>query len=374
MRFLVAAWYEFLKNLRDIKMVVFLIVFPIVTIYLIGSAVQGFFEPDTGTVIEVAYVNEDDGAIGQGLDAFFDNDELRDKLDVSKYDSLDEGEKALSEGSSTVLVSVPDGMTDALMQGESAKIAISGSTGLEIVETMVNNYASAVNANVVAAEAGIEPAQAERTSVVERVDRTENGSFPSLIDYYAVLILLEALVIGGIFGANISASNYGSDIHIRTHALPVNPFTLLFGRVIGSVAYLMLTSVATILFTSLVYGVNWGSNLPVLLGTLGLFCMVMVGIGVICGRVLKKISTAIMMVFALMFFFGTVSGSVSPLSGVTTIGFLTPNYYAKILLFGSIYGYPDHVMISSAFWLTVMAAAVYAAVIALMRRVKYDNI
>lgn len=373
MKFLVAAGYEFLKNLRDLKMIVFLIVFPIVTIYLIGSAVQGFFEPDTGRVIEVAYVNEDEGVIGRGFDAFFGSEEIKDSLKISKYDSAEEGEKALSDGSGTVLVSVPEGLSDSIMRGESGSVEVSGNTGLDIVETMVNSYTSSVNANMAAAEAGLKPVAAERADAVIRVDRTKNGSYPSLIDYYAILILLEALVIGAIFGAYISARNYDSDIHIRIHALPVHSMTLLFGRVLGSVAYLLLTSAATMLFTGCVYGVNWGGNLPVMLGALALFCTVMVGIGVVCGRVLKKISTAIMMVFALMFFFGTVSGSVSPLSGATALGFLTPNYYAKILLFGSIYGYSDHVMINSALWLAAIAAAVYALVIVLMRRVQHDN-
>lgn len=81
-----------------------------------------------------------------------------------------------------------------------------------------------------------------------------------------------------------------------------------------------------------------------------------------------------MVILLLVFLFGTASGSVSPKSTIIAFGFLTPNYYAKELLFGTIYGYPDVVMIRSALVLAAFAAAVCAAVILLTRRAHYDNI
>lgn len=374
MNFLVAAWYEFLKNARDIKMLAFIVVFPIVVSYLIGSAVQGFFKPDDGKPIEAAYVNLDKGAVGTGFDQFITSKEVGEKLKITAYPGLEQGQKALSDGNYTVLVYLPADLTEGILRGESREIEISGGKDAEFVTTLASSFASTVNANMAVVMAGGKPVQIERTEAVVRVNRTNNGAYPNLTDYYSVLVLLEALVIGAIFGAYITARQYGSDIHIRIRALPVNPWSLLFGKITGSVAYLMLMSAATILFTRYVYGVEWGGNVPALIGALAVFSLIVVCLGVICGRVFKKVSTAIMIVFVLMFFFGTVSGSVSPKSGVVALGFLTPNYYAKVLMFGSMYGYPAPVMAQSALWLVGMAVAVCLAVAALTRRVGYDSI
>jgi ABC-2 type transport system permease protein len=374
MKFLIAAWYEFLKNIRDVKMLAFLVVFPIVVAYLIGSAVSGYFTPDDGKPMIVAYVNLDDGAVGRALDGFLDAEEVKERIDIRPYASLEEGRKALSDGSCTALVHLPEGLSENVLLGSGGKIELEGGEGLEYVNALAGSFASSFNAHLASMQAGGGLMQTERVDAVTRVSRTKGGAFPSMIGYYSVLVLLQALVIGAIFGAYITARNYGSDIHIRIHALPVKPWSLLFGRITGSVAYLLMASAATILFTKFVYGVDWGGNVPIMAGALALFSFTVVSIGVICGRVFKKISTSVMIVFLLMFFFGTVSGSISPKNGAVALGFLTPNYYAKELLFGTIYGYPDQTMIKSALILAAFAAAAGLAVMALTRRAGNDNI
>lgn len=374
MNFLIAAWYEFLKNIRDVKMIALVIIFPLVTTYLLGSAGKGFFKADDGSAIQAAYVNLDNGAVGQAFDEFLNNKDVAARLKTTRYSSLEQGKKAISDGPATALIYVPQGLTSGIMNGGSEKIQLYGGQSLELVETLVDGFASSFNANLAVMKTGGKPVQAERTSAVTRVSGTRNGEYPDLTDYYAVLLLLQALVIGSIFGVYITTRNYDSDIHIRIHALPVNPWTLLAGRITGSAAYLLMASAATILFTAYVYGVNWSGNLPVLVGTLVLFCLIMVGIGVLCGKLFRKTSTAIMMVFVLMFLFGSLSGATSPRSGIDILGFITPNYYAKVLLFGSIYGYSSQVMVTQALCLLGIAAAVFAAIAALMRRVRYDNL
>lgn len=374
MKFLIAAWYEFLKNIRDIKMLAFIVVFPIVVSYLIGSTVQGYFEPYDGRAIEAAYVNKDNGAVGQAFDQFINTGEVKDSVDAHTFTSLEEGRKALSDGTYTVMIYLPEGLSESVLKGEGGKIELEGAADVEYVNAFISSFASTFNANMASILAGGMPLKVERASAAVRVDRTKGGAFPRLVDYYAVLVLLQALIIGGIFGAHITARNYGSDIHIRNHALPVRPWMLLFGRIAGSTAYLLTASVATILFTKFVYGVDWGGNVPLMIGTLAVFSLIVVGLGVICGKLFKKVSTSTIMIFVIMFFFGTVSGSVSPKSGAVAMGFISPNYYAKQLLFGTIYGYPDQVMIRSALMLIAFAAAVCLAIIALTRRAHYDNI
>jgi ABC-2 type transport system permease protein len=374
MKFLVTAWHEFLKNIRDIKMLAFIVVFPIVVSYLVGTAAEGFFKEYDGKAIEAAYVNDDGGAAGRAFDQFINAREVKDMVDARPYPGIDEGRKALSDGTCTALIYLPEGLSESVLQGSGGKIELEGGDDVEYINALASSFASTFNTNLASVQAGGGPIKAERIDATVRVNRTAGGASPRLIDYYSVLLLLQALVFGGIFGAHITARNYGSDIHIRNYALPVRPWTLLFGRIAGSMVYMLIASAVTILFTKFVYGVDWGGKVTVMIGTLAVFCFISIGLGVICGKIFKKVSTSMAAIFVLMFFFGTVSGSVSPRSGTTAFGFLTPNYYAKELLFGTIYGYPDQVMIRAALILAAFAAAICTAIILLTRRAHYDNI
>lgn len=374
MKFLIAAWYEFLKNVRDIKMIAIIIVFPIITIYMLGSAVAGFFETDISPKFEIAVVNQDDGIVGSEFDKFLGNKDISEKLTVKAFESQDEAKSAVDAGTYTALVYLPKGMTTALANGDKQQIVIYGKENMEFVETLVSGFASGFNTVNAAVTTGLMPVQIHSETAIQRVNRVKGDAFPNMKDYYAVLILLQILIAGGVFGVYITTKPYGSDMHIRVHALPVNKWSLLSGRILGSTVYMALASAVIIVFTGLAYGINWNGSMPIMAGTILLFCFIMVGAGAVFGKLFSKSTTALMMVMVLLFAFGIVSGAVSPTSGVTAFGFLTPNYYAKVLLFGSIYGYPAQVMVQSALCLAVFAAITYGALAVLTRRRGNDNL
>ena len=374
MKFLVAVWYEFQKSVRDVKMMVIMIVFPIVVIYLLGTAVEGFFNKDIAPKIKIAVVNEDSGPIGNAFDKFLLGDAIRDKLVVSKLTSEVEARRAVDNKEYTAMVFLPTGLSDGVLSQTKRDITIYGNDDIAFVQTIVGSFINAFNAQNAAMQQGLEPLQITGGNSVQRVNRVKSDAVPNLKDYYAILVLLQVLIVGGVFGANITSKEYGSDMHIRVHALPVSQWSLLAGRILGSTFCLCLTSLAVIAFTGFAYGVNWNGSVPVMAWTILFFSFLMVGMGAVFGKLFQRFSAALMAILVLLFFFGIASGSVSPTSGVTALGFLTPNYYGKILLFGSIYGYSASLMIRSALCLLGFAALTFIALILLSRRVRNDSL
>lgn len=372
MKFLVAAWYEFLKNIRDIKMVGALIIFPILTIYVVGTAVEGFFDASSDTRYEIAYVNEDQGAVGEQFDTFLAQDDLQERLVVHPYATEAEGRRAVDEDGLAALVYLPEGLSESVMNGEPGAISVYGNGSQALVETLVSGYTSAFNAMYAVISTGGIPAEVSRQGHIQRAARIR--SIPDLKDYYAVVILLQILVMGGIFGVHMTTKKYGSDIHIRMHALPVRQWVTLAGRILGSAVYLFLASVVIILVSGWAFSANWDGNAWIMGSTLLLFCLCMVCLGAAIGRIFGKFSTSLMMVITLMFFFGVATGSSSPQSRLVALGKFTPNYYAKTLLFGTIYGYPAETMVQSALMLAGIAIAIFAILGLLMRRTANDNI
>jgi ABC-2 type transport system permease protein len=375
MKILIAAYYEFLKNLRDIKMVIFIVVTPIIITFILGTAIQKEFNKDSSEKISIGYVNKDSGTVGKGFDEFLKQDEIKKRLKTVDFSDEAGGLKALAEAKIDVLISLTEYLSESLSADDKLTIKLYGNKNLEFVETLVNGFTKSFNTvTSVIASGGIPSHETGFDSSLERIYYTKVAVVPSAIDYYGILILLQILVIGALFGVFITASNPGSDIHIRLHSIPVAKEKLILGRIIGSVAYLFTASIINIICTKLLYGVNWSGNAAIILSTVLVFSIIIVCIGVLIGLLVPGYSTSMMLIILMMMFFGTFSGSITPVSVNSTIGLFIPNYHAKMLLFGTIYGYSKSIMLQSAFWLLGMMTVICGALVFFIRRYRYDNI
>jgi ABC-type transport system involved in multi-copper enzyme maturation permease subunit len=197
---------------------------------------------------------------------------------------------------------------------------------------------------------------------------------PRAIDYYSVLTLLQILIFGAFFGISIVAEDRNSDMHIRMGSLPASRLSIFIGKVTASTLYLLMTSTVTILFSIFVYHANWNGNWAIIAITLILFCLFAVGLGLLIGLLTPSFAASLLIVVLFMAVFATVSGSISPANAGDVLGLFSPNYHAKILIFGSIYGYSQKVMLESAIWLCGFVAVVYALSAILIRRKRYAGI
>jgi ABC-2 type transport system permease protein len=375
MKVLIAAYYELVKNLRDIKMHVIFVVFPIITVLILGTVIQDLFSNDIIKKIAIGYVNEDAGMVGKQFNNFLDNEEIEKRLEIKKYNDSHEGHKALKQGDISTLIYLPNDLSQKLSSENKVSIQLYGDKNTEFIENLINSFTESYNAVDAVITTGGNPSQRSFTeSNLKRIFYGRDQAAPRAIDYYSVLTLLQMLVVGAVFGVFIITKNQGSDIHIRMHTLPVNRFALILGRILGSVIYLTLASVITIAGTKILYNANWSGNPLLILAVVIVFCSITVGMGILIGISIRSFSTSLVLVILLAIFFGSFSGSVSPESTNNTINFLIPNYHAKVLLFGTIHGYPKQIMIEAAFWLLGMMALIYSTAALVIGRGSYDNI
>jgi len=361
-------YYEFLKNLRDIKMFALLLIFPILIVFILGNAIGGFFSNDIKSIIPVGYINSDTGDTGKALNTFLNNGEIKKRIELINYDDKKQGQKALETGAINTLINVPSVLS------KEQSIQVSGNADVEFIESMLTSFIISYNGTKALISVNGKNIDNEITTNIKRIYYTKTAIKLSAMNYYAVLTLLQMLIVGAILGIFITTKNYGSDMPIRMHSLPVKEWTIVTGKIMGSTLYLFLAACINILFTKVVYGVNWDGNPLIIIGTILVFCSIVIGIGVMLGLFITSFSMSLMIVMLMMTFFGTLSGAISPAIANDSISFLIPNYHAKILLFGAIYGYPKQVMIQSAVWLLGIMVFLYGIISILIRRVSYDNI
>lgn len=374
MKLLAAAYYEFKKNIRDIKMIAFILFFPIMATYILGNAVGNFFENDTASRIKIGYVNMDNGKIGKEFDSFLQSKEIQKRLSISDFNSKKEGQEAIEKGRVDSVIYIPEALSEDIQKGNKKNIELYGKKNIEFVESLTRGFVSGYNTLSAVIISGGKPDFAARESSIKRIFYTKNARTPRMIDYYAVLELLMIIIIGAMFGVAITTKDEATDMHIRIHSLPIRKASIVFGRVLGSSIFLFLCSIVVMMFTKFVYHVNWNGNMVIILGTLFTVALIVVGLGVLIGALVPGFGSSLMIVLLLLMIFGVVSGAISPVSTNNVIAMFTPNYHAKVLIFGSIYGYSKEIMLQSALWLLGMLSVIYLMVAAFIGRGKYGNI
>jgi ABC-2 type transport system permease protein len=374
MKILYVAYYEFIKNLRDIKMLSCLLLFPICITYILGHAVGGYFDADIKDKISIGYINQDSGQVGKEYDSFLQNSEIKNRLNINIFKDKAEAQVALDKGEIDAAIYLPKDLTESLKSEKTSNIELYGKKNLEFVESITEGFVSSYNAIDTVIASGNTPSKINSSSNVERIYYTRSSKTASTIDYYAVLELFNVLILGAIFGVMIISKEDNSDMHIRLSSLPTRKFTLTAGRILGSSLFLFAISVFVMLFTKYVYHANWDGNIFIILGTLFAFSLISVGVGVLVKLFTPNFSSALMIVLLLMMFFGVVSGAISPSYAYGKICLLSPNYHGKILIFGAIYGYSKTIMLKSAIYLLSFIVLIFGISGVVMRRSKYDNI
>lgn len=351
-----------------------LILFPILTIYILGNAVGNFFTEDITNKIPVGYVIEDDGVIGNGFRGFLQSDEITARLELMEYDEIEMARQATDQGQVNGIIVLPKNLSSNIEIGQNTAIELYGKKNIEFIESLVQGFISTYNTVNTVNYLGGEAIFPERMEVIQRIYYGEEGKTPDLIDYYSILTLLQILILGGIFGVMIVNGDSSSDLRIRLHTLPISRRNIVVGQIIGNVIYLFITSIFLVLFTKYVYNANWDGNPLIIAATMLAFSALVVGIGILVGLIVRNNSSAIMVILLLMIIYGTVSGSVSPVSTIEALSIVTPNVHAKMLLFGTIYDYSNSIMIEATLWLTVFLLIVYGAITYLLGRDTYDHI
>lgn len=374
MKFHAVAYYEFIKNIRDLKMAMILIIFPIIMILIIGNALGSIFDREMTVSIKSGYVNNGTGVTAKTFNEYLNGNEIKDKLELIRFSNEASGQEALKKNEIDTLILLPDDIDSRLAEGKKQFIRLYGNEKLTFVENLVKSYTDLNNAyNALLSVKGI-PVEVQGGSVLKRIYYNKDAATPNSISYYSVLTLLQLLFMGSMFGINITSKTHASDIHVRIHSLPLSGLVMTGGRVAGSTLYLVLASVFTIAVSKYVYHANWDGNLAVIIGTMLLFCMLTVGMGMILGLLFKGYSMALMSTLILMLFFASIAGAFTPSSSIAFLSGVSPMYHAKILLFGTIYGYSGQIMMEALLWLSAQTFAVFGLAAFLSRRVRYDNI
>lgn len=341
--------YTIKRQTRDKEGMIMIMIFPIVLILVLGSALSWAFKPNSIDVLKVSYFNEDTGRAGQEIDGFIFSEEIAGYLDVKKVSSRDEGEKTISDGSSTAFIYIDKDYSDKFLSGEKADIILylqrANQVSLAIIEGILDSFSNGANTMNAVYVNGLEPAGFARVEAAEKISVSKNGKIPGAIDYYAVTMLAMTLMYGTLYGGIGMGEIFFKNLGQRISTTPANKFKLYLASILGFVFTIFLQGVVILFFTKFVYNVYWGENIPVILLIIFVMSFMAISLGTFVGMLTRdaKITAAILQTLVPVTTFlssGYFKFQIPNPALKNLVSSVIPNAMAQTALFNSIYGGP----------------------------------
>ena len=258
-----------LRLMRDRLGLFFIVVLPMMIIFVTGLQFGGGFEP------RVAVVSNGSGPLATELTAA-----LEDRWRVERYEDVQAADEAVASGAAVVGVVLPEDYDEQLRSGEEVRVEFLAGAGNQaigrrrIIEAAVADQAARVRAaRFVADESGGDPAERleevaalqEQLPALEVTTRTVGESlFPEELQGFALgaqsqLVLFVFLT--SLTGATQLILSRQLGVSRRMLSTPTSIGTILFGEALGRFGVALFQAVFIVAATAVLFGVAWGDPL-----------------------------------------------------------------------------------------------------------------
>lgn len=258
MNILIIMWKEIKQNFRDRRALCMMVLFPIVLIMILGTALAGGFDNSNafkGT--SVIYSVNGNGELVNGFKNLINNEkELGIKFTEAK--NREEGLNGVKDRDYSAFILV-DADTNNIKLYKNDRFNFSGSFIESVLNTFVQKY------NVMMEIAKVNPTALGKISSKAMPNFVNEVSLarkrqPKAIDFYSVTMLTLILM----YAANVSASSINAERRMKTSArmltTPVKRHQVLIGRILGDVIITSIQAAIVLIVSKYVFKAYWGES------------------------------------------------------------------------------------------------------------------
>lgn len=337
MKALYIAYYTALRNLRDHTNLTLMLLFPIVMIFILGSALTGSFEIENMEPIEVILVNEDEGDLSRSFEGFLNSEEIQEMLDVEKADSFDDSMRRVKQGEASALIHLKKDFAGQINIYDSNSSVF----GSSVLKNVIDVFIQSANTEYASSRLGSTAAYIHFSDNIIEEAVNVDGKTPSSLDYYAISMLLMTMMYGTMYGCSAMSEERFLNTDIRLKSAPLKTYQIYIGKVTGTILTLMIDAVLIILFTKYVYKVNWGSNILAIMFACLSLAVLAAGIGVTGFMLIGDESKTQVILNVLVPLFTFLGGGYIPSQYLSPmmkrISVISPNHLARNIMSNIIY-------------------------------------
>lgn len=325
------AYYTILRNIRDWKYLLFLLVAPLITILITGVSVDHIDKLNLKIKADVVYFSEDTGNISKGFNSFIEAEKVKESFNVQKVESLEDGMKKVKEGKTEAFIHISKKFTEDFLSGKKTNVIVYSSKVNSSVKPLVESYINNINTSmVVEAMSKNHPLEAstktikesknsiqtirnnidESLSSVSQIAISPIGVVPNGVDRWTYSNMLLFLFFGSILSGYSIITEINKNTISRINSLPISNITNISGKIIGNVVTLFSCSVLMIVFTKYFFNSNWNGNMISILLTFFIYCMIVICFGFIVALLTKNIGITVLIIvcFDTLLFNGSGGG------------------------------------------------------------------
>lgn len=414
-KILTIMWKDISVIFRDGAALVLMIAGPLVLTFGMGLITGSFSRNDDAPTISripVLVVDQDGGALATALDDLLRGDDLSDLLAAEAWDDEAAAREHVRNGDAAAVVIIPPGFSDSLMPDPASgelpapvPLRVFGDPGspigVAVVRSITEEFTNRVENNVAAIQialtqlatsGAVAPADlpdagqamgeqlfgAGATAdagalIAVRTESVATGGTAGFnpLAYFAPALALLFLMYAVTLGARSLITERREGTLARMLAAPVSAAQILSGKVVGIFMTGFIQLSVLILLTTLMYRLNWGNPLGVLL-LVAAAALAATGWGLLLASISSNAGQITAMGTALMLIFGILGGSFVPGMEFGPVldwaGRITPNRWAQDGFVSLASGDGLAALVTPLTALVVMALILFAVAAVLFRR------
>lgn len=337
-------YYTVKRIFMESKAVIVKLLSFILLILILGSAFSDAFEVSSLDKITILCCNEDSGTRGEEfIESLMDIDTIKDIVSFEEADTFEEAEKKVDEELAEAVVYIPKEFSEQVEdkdKNNTIEVYRRKYSGISstVVETVVESYINGLNcAEVVFKMQGnLQGFNFTAESGLDEQPLTSSGKVPTSMGYYALAMLLMMMLYGAEYGCSGMAEESLGTLGDRVRLSPMKTYQQYIGKIIGLSLVTFIQALIIILFTKVVYDVDWGNNIPLLIAIIFSFSVVTTTMGAMLCVITGDESKAQSVITVLIIVFTFLAGGFvyADFSGVENISL---SYYAKSAILNMVY-------------------------------------
>jgi ABC-2 type transport system permease protein len=356
---------EIKQNLRNVRAMTYYVLFPIILILVLGTALSGAFDKSSEFKdINIIYTSSSNGSLVQAFKGF-----------ITKG-----GEMGFTF---TEAQSVPEAV-DRVKNGNYACFINVGENGLEIYENDKVVFKAQLVEGVLGAfiqryKAISQIASVNPVVVGKIINDQSNPNFvklstlgelrqPKAMDYYGVTMLTLIILYSSLTGAHAIKDEKTAKTMSRLLCAPIKKYEVLTGKILGALVITSLQVLVVILISKFLLKAYWGNHLGIISLLLASEVVMAVSLGIGLAFIVRNERGILNAIIPLMAFFG---GSYIPIEELGKTMLFISNYspvrWVNKAIFSVIYS-NDYSSVAQAIMINLSIAVVFVVIASLSFR------
>lgn len=276
---------EILQNFRDKKAMFWMILFPIIMIFILGNALGQFFGkgemkiPKT-TVIYTIEKNSkgNETKSTENLEKFFTDSEENLNMNFIKGQDRNKILEGIKRGKYDCYLDIKKNGDIKVYSNNLKDFNASLVTNLLEIYMEKNNVIDSIKDIY---PEGLKFINVNENPNIVQVKSIEKAKTPSAFDYYSVTMLTMIVLYSTLAGAMTVIGERVRGTMKRLACSPIKKFTLYMGKLIGAYIVVAIQIGVLFLFTKYVFRADWGNNLLsiILILVSAIFMAISLGMG-----------------------------------------------------------------------------------------------